>query len=128
MFEFERRVETSWTRAQLTKVLSVLPRVAVGVLFVFIGYTKFNDDPRGEWYQVFERIGLGQWFRYFTGVVQIAGGILITVRRTRTVGTAMLACTMVGAAFVDVFIVRSPLVIVPLLLLFVIATVWVMSE
>ncbi len=128
MFEFERSIEPSWPRAQLTKVLSVLPRVAVGFLFVFIGYTKFNDDPRSEWYQIFERIGLGQWFRYFTSVVQIAGGILITVRRTRTLGAVMLASTMVGAAFVDVFIVRSPLVIVPLLLLFVIATVWVMSE
>jgi hypothetical protein len=36
----------------------------------------------------------------------------------------MLACTMAGAAFVDLFIVPSPIVIVPLLLLMIIIVVW----
>jgi hypothetical protein len=28
--------------------------------FVIVGYTKFDSDPRGEWVQIFERIGVGQ--------------------------------------------------------------------
>ena len=50
---------------------TIVPPALVGLLFVFIGYTKFDGNPRGEWYQIFERIGLGQWVRWFTGVMQV---------------------------------------------------------
>jgi putative oxidoreductase len=74
--------------------------------------------------QIFERIGVGQWLRYATGLMQIGGAILVLPRRTLTVGAATLACTMAGAALVDLFIVPSPIVIVPLLLLIIIIVVW----
>lgn len=104
-----------------------LPAIAIGFLFIFIGYGKFDSSPRGSWVQIFEMIGLGQWFRIFTGVVQVTGGVLMLPRRTRTAGAALLACTMLGAAIVDVVVMGSPIVIVPLLLLIVIAAVWVTS-
>ena len=125
MFELETAVEESRSRAALRSALRIMPRIGVAALFVFIGYTKFDDDPRGEWVQMFDRIGLGQWFRYFTGVMQVAGGVLIVFRRTLTVGAAMLAATMLGAAIVDIAVIGSPIFIVPLLLLFLVATVWV---
>ena len=43
---------------------TIVPPALVGLLFVLIGYTKFDSNPRGEWYQIFEQIGLGQWFRH----------------------------------------------------------------
>ena len=58
----------------------------------------------------------------------MTGGALMLFRTTRTVGLAMLACTMVGAVLVDAFLLGSPLVIVPMALLFVIALVWVTSD
>ena len=77
--------------------------------------------------QIFEQIGLGQWFRIFTGVVQVTGGVLMIARRTRTAGAVLLGCTMAGAALVDIVVIGSPVAIVPLLLLIVIAAVWVTS-
>ena len=71
-----------------------LPRVAVALVFVTVGYSKFSDPM---WVRLFGRIGFGQWFRYFTGVMQIAGGVLVLVPRLSLVGIAMLACTMAGA-------------------------------
>ena len=126
MFESTEPVVTSRAGAIGGALVRSLPAIAVGVLFIFIGYGKFEN--RGVWVRIFEQIGLGQWFRIFTGVVQVTGGVLIMPRRTRTAGAALLGCTMLGAALVDVAIVRSPIVIVPLLLLFVIATVWVTSR
>ena len=120
-------MEESSAKAALRGALRSLPAIGVSALFIVIGYTKFNDDPASEWVRIFDQIGLGQWFRYVTGAVQIAGGILMAPRRTRTAGALMLATTMLGAAVVDVVILGSPLVIAPLLLLFVIATVWVTS-
>ena len=125
MFELH---ESRPSRAVLGKIIGRLPTIGVAALFVIVGYTKFNDDPKGEWFRIFELIGIGHWFRYATGTIQIAGGVLMLFPRSLTAGAAMLACTMIGAALVDVFILGSPLVLVPLLLLFVLAVTWVTSE
>ena len=126
MFESTEPAVTSRASAIGGALVRSLPAIAVGVLFIFIGYGKFEN--RGVWVRIFEQIGLGQWFRIFTGIVQVTGGVLIMPRRTRTIGALLLGCTMIGAAIVDVAIMGSPVVIVPLLLLFVIATVWVTSR
>ena len=128
MFELSPAIPESKARAALKRVLRGLPRPGLAALFLFIGYTKFDGDPRGPWYGIFEQIGLGQWFRVFTGVMQVAGAVLIAFRRTVTVGAALLGATMLGAAAVDVFLMGSPVVVIPLLLLFIIATVWVTSD
>jgi hypothetical protein len=56
-----------------------------------------------------------------TGVMQVGSAILMLPRRTLTAGAAMLAASMAGAAFVDLFILPSPIVSVPLLLLMIYA-------
>ena len=102
-----------------------LPRIGVASAFLFIGITKFNNDPRGEWFKIFEQIGLGQWFRYFTGAMQVTGAILLLPRWTLTIGAAMLACTMVGAIFVDIFVAHAiGYAFLPLVLLGMIVAVW----
>jgi len=102
-----------------------LPRIGIVLAFLFIGFSKFDNDPRGEWFRIFEQIGLGQWFRHFTGAMQVTGAILLLTRWTRTVGAAMLACTMTGAVFVDVFVAHHPgFALIPLVLLGAIVATW----
>ena len=100
----------------------------MGGLFIALGYSKFSSDPTGEWYQMFERIGVGQWFRIFTAVVQVTGGACMLFRRTLPIGAATVGATMLGAAVVDIAIMGSPIAIIPLMLLFVVAVVWATSE
>ena len=128
MFEHNPAIPESRTLVAARRVLRTVPRLALGVLFLYVGYTKFDGDPKGPWFQIFEQIGLGQWFRIFTGVVQTLGGALLFFRRTLTVGAVLVGSTMVGAAVVDVVVVGSPIAIVPLLLLILTATVWVTSD
>ena len=71
-----------------------LPRIAIALVFVGVGLSKFTDPM---WVRLFGRIGFGQWFRSFTGIMQIFGGILVLIPRLSLVGIAMLACTMAGA-------------------------------
>jgi putative oxidoreductase len=71
-----------------------LPRIAVAVAFVAIGSSKFRDPM---WVRLFDRIGFGQWFRYLTGAMQIAGGLLTLVPTASLLGVAMVAATMAGA-------------------------------
>jgi len=110
--------------SRLRTIGRALPRLGLAVFFALVGYSKFDSDPGSEWVQIFEQIGVGQWLRYVTGAMQVGGAVLLLPRKTLTAGAAMLACTMAGAAFVDLFIMTSPIVIVPLLLLMIIIVVW----
>ena len=99
----------------ILRVLRATLPIPFGLLFAYIGWTKF--DSHSTWVQVFARIGAGQWFRYFTGAMQITGGLLLAVPPTRIIGSAMIACTMLGALAVDLFVLNAgPLAIVPFVL------------
>ncbi len=87
-------------------LMTWLPRVAVALAFFGFGYQKFAGDAM--WIRVFDRIGFGQWFRYFTGVMQIGGALLVLIPRTFVLGMAMLACTMVGAMTFWVVVAKQP--------------------
>jgi len=106
-------IETPPTIAQ--RMMVFLPRLAFGVVFIVIGFSKF--DSSSEWVKVFQTLGLGQWFRYFTGAMQMTGGALMLVPRTSIAGALMIACTMAGAAVADLFFLNGgPIFIVPLAL------------
>lgn len=46
---------------------------------------------------IFEQIGAGQWFRYVTGLIEVAGAVLMWVPGRQALGAALLVCTMIGA-------------------------------
>ena len=59
---------------------------------------------------MFEAIGVGQWFRYLTGTLEVAGAILLLIPLTSGLGALMLVGVMAGAVVTHVFIVGgSPL-------------------
>jgi putative oxidoreductase len=113
------------TPTGISVILAWMARLGVVAAFLFIGATKFNSDPGGEWFKIFERIGWGQWFRYFTGAVQITGALLLLTRWTLTIGAGLLACTMLGAMIVDIVVMHAVgYAFLPLVLLGVIGATW----
>lgn len=102
-------------------VLSWVASILLALIFLSEGAAKFPESRL--WLRVFEQIGFGQWFRYFTGVVEIAGALLLIVPATRLVGAALLACTMCGALLVHVLImgIGPPTAGVAVLLLILVA-------
>ena len=85
-----------------------LLRGAIGFVFISVGCEKLAAAPGSMWFKLFAQIGWGQWFRDFTGVIQIVGGILIVPPRTALVGMTMLACTMAGAIFFHLLVLGDP--------------------
>ena len=75
-------------------------RAALAVAFVFAGAQKFPADTM--WVRLFARIGLGQWFRYVTGIVEVAGGLLLLIPRATAPAVALLTCTMAHMLVVGV--------------------------
>ncbi len=88
-------------------VLWVLQIAAAG-MFLMVGFLKLSGNA--QLVGLFEAIGLGQWFRYLTGTLEVAGALLLVIPRTSGLGALMLAGVMTGAVVTHVFIVGgSPL-------------------
>jgi putative oxidoreductase len=83
-------------------------RGGIAVLFFLAGLEKFASTPGSHWVTMFEQIGAGVWFRYFTGIMEAGGALLALAPKTALIGLAMLACTMVGAVVILVFVLRQP--------------------
>jgi putative oxidoreductase len=74
---------------------------------------------------MFATIGIGQWFRYLTGTIEVVSAVLLLVPSLAFFGAAALASTMVGAIFTHLFVIGgNPAV--PIVLLAITTTVaWV---
>jgi uncharacterized membrane protein YphA (DoxX/SURF4 family) len=83
-------------------------RGGIALAFVLFGAEKFPSNPAGPWFKLFQQIGLGQWFRSFTGMVEILGGVLVLIPRTARAGLALLAATMACAALILDFVIGRP--------------------
>ncbi|MEO9966880.1 MAG: DoxX family protein [Reichenbachiella sp.] len=59
------------------------------------GIRKF--DPDGMWTKAFIRWGYPVWFRIFIGVLEVGGGLLVLIPKTRPLGALILAVVMIGA-------------------------------
>ena len=81
-------------------------RGGVGLVAIMVGWDKFPTDTM--WVQMFQQIGLGQWFRYFTGIVEILGGVLVLIPRAAPAGLALLAVTMAAASLIHIFVLGHP--------------------
>lgn len=78
----------------------------LAALFLVFGATKFSVHFV-YWVELFARIGVGQWFRYFTGGLEVACAVLLLIPRTSTVAAGLLACTMAGAMLTHLFLLRD---------------------
>jgi uncharacterized membrane protein YphA (DoxX/SURF4 family) len=45
----------------------------------------------------FDTIGVGQWFRYVTGIIEVGAAILLFLPGWQAIGAALLVVTMIGA-------------------------------
>ena len=104
-------------RVPTLDVIGWVLRLAVCGVFVSVGATKF--ESHSMWVAIFNRIGLGDWFRYLTGALQIAGGVLFLIPRTTYAGAVLAGGTMVGAIAAHLFILGTGVfgAIIPFVLL-----------
>lgn len=85
-------------RTQLTKAKPILLWLIGAYLsykLMINGFRKF--DPDGMWTKAFIKWGYPAWFRIFIGVLEVGGGLLLLIPRTRHFGGLVLATVMIGA-------------------------------
>jgi putative oxidoreductase len=86
------RLITLWTLSGL-----------LALAFLGAGGTKLAGVP--VMVEMFNKVGLGQWFRYFTGLLEVAGAIGLMIPRYAFYAAVLLGIVMVGAIIAEVAVI-----------------------
>src|SRR6266850_7656993 len=98
----------SGSTGKIVNVVLWVLQIAAAGMFLMVGFLKLSGNA--QLVGLFEAIGVGQWFRYLTGTLEVAGASLLLVPRTSGVGALMLVVVMIGAVMTHLFIIGgSPL-------------------
>jgi uncharacterized membrane protein YphA (DoxX/SURF4 family) len=97
-------------------------QILAGAAFFAAGTGKLLGAE--QMVQLYDNIGIGQWFRYVTGLIEVGGAILLLVPRLAVYGALLLICVMIGAIITHLFIVGGSAVPALVLLAILAAVVW----
>src|SRR6266850_6047768 len=88
------RLDSGSTGKIINVGLWILQIGAAG-MFLMVGFLKLSGNA--QLVGLFEAIGLGQWFRYVTGSLEVLGAVLLLVPRLSGLGALLLMGVMLGA-------------------------------
>jgi putative oxidoreductase len=110
------------TRGRVALVALWLTQIALAGMFLFVGGLKLTGAP--ELVGLFDAIGIGQWFRYVTGSIEVVSAVALLVPASAPFGALLLIPTMVGAIIAHLFIIGGSAVPATVLLVGAVAIAW----
>jgi hypothetical protein len=109
------------TDAHINLVLWGLQAICA-LIFLITGGLKILSDRNMVY--MFDQIGLGQWYRYLTGAIELIGAALIVTTTLSGFGALLLLCVALGAVIIHAFILHDSPAVPVLLLLALLVVVW----
>ena len=101
-------------------------QIVAAAMFLMAGGSKLaGAQPMVD---MFDAIGVGQWFRYVTGIIEVGSAIALLVPSLAMFGALALVPTMIGAVATELFIVGDSAIPPAVLLLGAIGVVWARRE
>ena len=97
-------------------------QIALAGMFLLAGGSKLFGVP--AMVGLFDAIGIGQWFRYLTGLIEVGSAVALLVPSIAVFGALALVATMVGAIVTHLFIVGGSPAMPAILLVGSAAVVW----
>ena len=113
---------TSVRRGRSGVIALWVVQIALAGMFLLAGGSKLLGAP--AMVALFNTIGIGQWFRYVTGLIEVGSAIALLVSSTAVFGALALVPTMIGAVATELFIARDSAVPAAVLLLGAVGVVW----
>ena len=115
--------QPTWVRRGRSGVIALwVVQIALAGMFLLAGGSKLLGAP--AMVALFNTIGIGQWFRYVTGLIEVGSAIALLVSSTAVFGALALVPTMIGAVATELFIARDSAVPAAVLLLGAVGVVW----
>jgi uncharacterized membrane protein YphA (DoxX/SURF4 family) len=109
-------------RSPLASIALWSVQVVLAGMFLLAGGSKLASAA--AMVALFEAIGVGQWFRYVTGLIEVASAVALLVPPLAPFGAAALAATMIGAIATHLLVVGGSPAVPVLLLLGALAVAW----
>ncbi|WP_288251602.1 DoxX family protein [uncultured Hydrogenophaga sp.] len=110
-----------WARVALWTV-----QILLACVFLAAGGAKLVGAQ--QMIDVFNEVGIGQWFRYFTGAIEVIAGLSLFIPAISGIGALFLACTMVGAVITHMFIIGGSSIGASILLVLCLAVAWLRRD
>ena len=101
-------------------------QIALAGMFLLAGSSKLLSAP--AMVGLFDAIGIGQWFRYVTGSIEVVSAVALLVPSWAAFGALLLIPTMAGAVITHLFIVGGSAVPATVLLTGSLAVAWARRE
>ncbi|MBW6424313.1 DoxX family protein [Rhizobium sp. XQZ8] len=95
---------TAHSQIRSTEIGIWVLRVLLGAAFLFFSFMKLSGQL--NMVAEFDLVGLGQWFRYFTGALELVGGLAVLVPRFSVFGAILLLVVDLGASVAQVVILH----------------------
>ncbi len=92
-----------WHRILMLEFLEL----ALAGVFLLVGGAKLVIG-RPDMVALFRDIGVGQWFRYVTGTIEITGAALLIVPRLTGGSAVLLGGVMVAATLIEFLVLHRP--------------------
>jgi uncharacterized membrane protein YphA (DoxX/SURF4 family) len=110
--------DTSHASSRAWNITLWILQLGAAIMLGMAGFSKLTGAE--QMVGLFESIGVGQWFRYVTGLLEITGAVLLLIPTLAGVGALLLACVMLGAVATHLFVIGgsplTPLVLLAVLL------------
>jgi putative oxidoreductase len=99
-------------------------KIILAIAFFSAGAAKLYGVPMMV--ETFQTVGLGQWFRYLTGALEVIGAILILIPAWSVFSALLLCCIMVGATLAHLTLVPGSAI--PAIVLFALSAIVAFAE
>lgn len=91
-------------------------------VFLLFGGAKLFGIP--AMVREFDNVGLGQWFRYFTGILEVTGAIAVLIPKYSRWAASLLVVVMCGALVAHFTVLRSSPAAAAAMLVIALIVVW----
>lgn len=96
------RANARWRRVLALEIVEL----TLAGIFLLVGGAKLIGRP--DMVALFHQIGVGQWFRYATGAVEVAGAALLIIPILSAASASLLGGVMIVATLVELFVLHRP--------------------
>jgi uncharacterized membrane protein YphA (DoxX/SURF4 family) len=90
----------------MTNIVGWILAIVLALVFALAGGTKLIGVP--GMVTEFAQIGIGQWLRYITGVLEVSGAIGLLIPKFRFWAALQIVAVMVGATGVNLWVLHVP--------------------
>ncbi|HWH25363.1 MAG TPA: DoxX family protein [Pseudolysinimonas sp.] len=104
---------TQKSPSRLRTVVSWIFQVLGGLMFISIGIGRVSGT--GDSVDTFEQVGVGQWFRFLVGSLEILGGMGLLIPLFAGLAAVCLTALMVGAMAIDLFVIDGGSILAPVM-------------